>query len=144
MTLSYRTERPKEPCMTCALCIIMIDSSIIKVQFYTKHLSWALLNLHRMTDNNQNIRKFYLPPGVYFIFNPYQKSHGVVAKLAGAVQNSLDVPHSCLHPIYDVLRHEQLDSIFLVVSGLVQHTNTMELWWAHSVMMQRITRNNLL
>jgi len=61
-----------------------------------------------MTDNN--IRSLILPPGIYFIVNPYQESHGVVAKLAGAVQrpNNIYAAHSGLHPIYAALQQERL------------------------------------
>jgi len=41
-----------------------------------------------MTDNIWRL-DIYLPPGIYFIVNPYQESHGVVAQLLGAVKSPI-------------------------------------------------------
>jgi len=62
-----------------------------------------------MTDN---IRHLYLPAGIYCVYNPYQESDGVVAKLVGAVQkpNNINVAHPGLCPIYYALQEEPLGS----------------------------------
>jgi len=46
-----------------------------------------------------------MPPGIYFIVNPYQASHGVVATLGGAVQwlGNINAAHPGLHPFYDAM-----------------------------------------
>jgi len=60
-----------------------------------------------MTDNIRRL-DVHLPAGIYFIINPYQESHGVMAQLLGAVQkpNNIDAAHPGLHPIYFALQDE--------------------------------------
>jgi len=61
-----------------------------------------------MTDA-VNVRRLLLSCGIYFVFSPYQESHGVVAKLSGTVQKpgNKNVAHLGLCPIYYALQEEE-------------------------------------
>ncbi len=65
-----------------------------------------------MNDNNDShIRRLFLPAGIYFIVNPYQESHGVVATLGGAVQRpgNINAAHAGLRPFYNAFLNADIN-----------------------------------
>jgi len=78
-----------------------------------------------MADNNtDNIRHLFLPPGIYFIVNPYQESHGVVATLGGAVQQrgNINTAHAGLCPFYNAFMNANINRD-------AEHTIYLAVFW---------------
>jgi len=76
-------------------------------------------------NNNNSIRQLSLPPGIYVIVNPYQHSHGVVAKLGGAVQRpgNINAAHSGLRPFYNAMLNEDINNVG------TEHTVYLAVFW---------------
>jgi len=75
--------------------------------------NWFFTMEYNMANN---VRQLYLPAGIFFLYNPYQQSDGVIAKLACAVQkpNNINATHPGLCPIYYALQEEPLGSTICI------------------------------
>jgi len=88
---------------------------------------------------SDNVRQLFLPAGIYYIFNPYQESNGVITKLTGAIQRpTILMLHILVYGPYTMPCRKSLWAVLYVLqySGLVRDSNTMPYLWAHLVVMK--------
>jgi len=79
-------------------------------------------------NNNNNIRQLFLPPSIYFIVNPYQESHGVIATLGGAVQwpGNINAAHAGLRLFYNAIMNAN-------INRQAEHTIYLAVFWFGSM-----------